>query len=185
MGPGPPRWVLSNRAQGSDPLMNHNQEDTRESESDYSRQTVRRRGLRTGYTTGSCAAAAAKAATLSLLSGKEVAQVTIRLPLGRDAAFTVHRCQWLESGESVLCSVIKDGGDDPDVTHGAEICATVSRSFDIEQRVRIVGGPGVGDRDPARHRYRSWPTCRYQGAPPDDHRIGTGGRSQSGLGSGS
>ena len=124
--------------------MNRNQEDTRESQSDYSRQTVRRRGLRTGYTTGSCAAAAAKAATLYLLDGKEVAQVTIRLPVGRNATFTVHRCQWLESGNSVLCSVIKDGGDDPDVTHGAEICATVSRSPESEQRVRIVGGPGVG-----------------------------------------
>ena len=124
--------------------MNHNEKDTRESQSDYARQTVRRRGLRTGYTTGSCAAAAAKAATLSLVSGKEVAQVTLRLPVGRDATFTVHRCQWLESGDSVLCSVIKDGGDDPDVTHGAEICATVSRSPEGDQRVRLMGGPGVG-----------------------------------------
>ena len=121
-----------------------NQEDSRGGQSDYSRQTVRRRGLRTGYTTGSCAAAAAKAATLSLLSGKEVAQVTIRLPIGRDATFTIHRCQWLAGGESVLCSVIKDGGDDPDVTHGAEICATVSRNPAGNQRLLIVGGPGVG-----------------------------------------
>ena len=124
--------------------MSPNQDNIGESESDYSRQTVRRRGLRTGYTTGSCAAAAAKAATLSLLSGREVAQVTIRLPVGRDAEFTVHRHQWLEGAESVLCSVIKDGGDDPDVTHGAEICATVSRASVSEQRVRIVGGSGVG-----------------------------------------
>ena len=124
--------------------MNHNQADTRESQSDYARQTVRRRGLRTGYTTGSCAAAAAKAATLTLLSGKDVDQVTIRLPVGRDATFPVHRCQWLEKDRSVLCSVIKDGGDDPDVTHGAEICATVSRSPEGAQRVLIVGGAGVG-----------------------------------------
>ena len=124
--------------------MNHNPEDNGDSQSDYSRQTVRRRGLRTGYTTGSCAAAATKAATLSLLSGKEVTQVTIRLPIGRDATFTVHRCQWLDNGESVLCSVIKDGGDDPDVTHGAEICATVSHSPDSENRVLLVGGRGVG-----------------------------------------
>ena len=135
---------MSNQRQGSGPSMNDNQEDTTESQSDYSRQTVRRRGLRTGYTTGSCAAAAAKAATLCLLSGKEATQVTIRLPIGRDAAFTVHKCQWSESRDSVLCSVIKDGGDDPDVTHGAEICATVSRSLESGQRVLIVGGPGVG-----------------------------------------
>ena len=124
--------------------MNHNQENTRESQSDYARQTVRRRGLRTGYTTGSCAAAAAKAAVLCLLSGKEVTEVTIRLPVGRDATFTVHRRQWLENGGSVLCSVVKDGGDDPDVTHGAEICALVSRIPESEERVRIVGGSGVG-----------------------------------------
>ena len=113
-------------------------------ESDYSRQTVTRRGMRTGYTTGACAAAAAKAATLALLTGKAVEKITIRLPVGRDASFQMHRCQWTESGNSVLCSVIKDGGDDPDVTHGAEICATVSRAPASTQRVVILGGPGVG-----------------------------------------
>ena len=97
-------------------------------ESDYSRQTVSRRGMRTGYTTGSCAAAAAKAATLALLSGEDIGEVTIHLPVGRDATFQVHRCQRVDDGNTVLCSVIKDGGDDPDVTHGAEICATVSFS---------------------------------------------------------
>ncbi len=56
-------------------------------ESDYSRQTVKRRGLRTGYTTGSCSAAAAKAATLSLLTGEAVLEVTISLPVGREATF--------------------------------------------------------------------------------------------------
>ena len=135
---------MNNMTQEDNSQMNHNQADTRESQSDYARQTVGRRGLRTGYTTGSCAAAAAKAATLTLLSGKGVEQVTIRLPVGRDASFQVHQCQWLENDQSVLCSVIKDGGDDPDVTHGAEICATVSRSPDNGQRVLIVGGTGVG-----------------------------------------
>ncbi len=67
-------------------------------ESDYSRPTVKRRGMRTGYTTGSCAAAAAKAATLALLTGQSVEQVTIHLPVGRDATFQVHRCQWTENG---------------------------------------------------------------------------------------
>ncbi len=117
-------------------------------ESDYSRPTVRnRRGMRTGYTTGSCAAAAAKAATLTLLNGpgeaaSPVSEVTIRLPVGEDATFHIHRCEWLEGGK-VLCSVIKDGGDDPDATHGAEICVAVSR--DVEDKgLKIIGGLGVG-----------------------------------------
>ena len=115
-------------------------------ESDYSRQTVRGRGLRTGYTTGSCAASAAKAATLALLTGEEVERVTIHLPVGRDAEFQVYRRQRLDDGQRVLCSVIKDGGDDPDVTHGAEICCTVSvgAAATPDDRVRIIGGPGVG-----------------------------------------
>ena len=106
-------------------------------ESDYSRPTVRRRGMRTGYTTGACAAAAAKAATLALLTGEPVREVTIRLPIGKDVSFAIHRCE-IDRADSVLngdgkpittttalCSVIKDGGDDPDVTSGAEICAKV------------------------------------------------------------
>ncbi|MDE2687762.1 MAG: cobalt-precorrin-5B (C(1))-methyltransferase CbiD [Chloroflexota bacterium] len=106
-------------------------------ESDYSRPTVRRRGMRTGYTTGACAAAAAKAATLALLTGEPQREVTIRLPIGKDATFQIHRCEInrndsvsdgnanLITTTTVLCSVIKDGGDDPDVTSGAEICARV------------------------------------------------------------
>ena len=113
-------------------------------ESDYSRQTVNRKGMRTGYTTGSCAAAAAKAATLILLTGKPVEQITIHLPVGRDATFEVHRCQRIDGGARVMCSVIKDGGDDPDVTHGAEICVTVSRAPDSSERISITGGVGVG-----------------------------------------
>ncbi len=127
-------------------------------ESDYSRQTVRDRGgMRTGYTTGSCAAAAAKAATLTLLGGQAVdkagshetgshetgvREVTIRLPVGQDATFHIHRCEWVDDGR-VLCSIIKDGGDDPDATHGAEICVTVGRDAD-RSGLSIIGGPGVG-----------------------------------------
>ena len=132
------------------------EEQTREEktkpESDYSRQTVGKRGLRTGYTTGSCAAAAAKGAVLTLLTGQPVQEVTIHLPVGRDASFVLNRCEWVDD-ERVLASVIKDGGDDPDATHGAEICVTVSKdpvSQDGEgdgeglTGVRLVGGPGVG-----------------------------------------
>ncbi len=124
--------------------MTQNQQGQDRPESDYSRQTTRRGGLRTGYTTGSCAAASAKAATLALLTGEPLREVTIHLPVGRDVAFALHRCEWVDGGERVLCSVIKDGGDDPDVTHGAEICVTVSRAPSDQAGLRIVGGPGVG-----------------------------------------
>jgi len=118
-------------------------------ESDYSRPTVRGKGMRTGYTTGACATAATKAAVTALLTGKPVSQVTIHLPIGQDAEFTLNRCEWTDKtpgSERVLCSIIKDGGDDPDATHGAEICATVS--FESrgasEEGVTIKGGVGVG-----------------------------------------
>jgi len=116
-------------------------------ESDYSRQTVGNRGLRTGYTTGSCAAAAAKGAVIALLTGQPVQAVTIHLPVGRDATFSLNRCEWVDD-ERVLASVIKDGGDDPDATHGAEICVTASKASEGDGEgltgVRLVAGPGVG-----------------------------------------
>ena len=103
--------------------------------------------MRTGYTTGACAAAAAKAATIALLSGEPVREVTIRLPIGKDATFQIHRCEIDGSDEtpvSALCSVIKDGGDDPDVTSGAEIRARVWRDANTENDVTLHGGDGVG-----------------------------------------
>ena len=103
--------------------------------------------MRTGYTTGACAAAAAKAATIALLSGEPVREVTIRLPIGEDATFQIHRCE-IDGGDntsaSALCSIIKDGGDDPDVTSGAEICARVWRDANTENDVTLHGGDGVG-----------------------------------------
>jgi len=98
----------------------------------------RTRGLRTGFTTGACAAAAAKAAALALTAGQPMREVTIQLPVGRAVTFAVKRCE-LAAGEA-LCSVIKDAGDDPDVTHGAEICARVRFSDAPE----LLGGEGVG-----------------------------------------
>ena len=98
--------------------------------------------MRTGYTTGSCAAAAAKAAVTTLLTGESAREVTIHLPVGRDATFRIHRCEWVDD-QRVLCSVIKDGGDDPDATHGAEICVTVNRDPD-QAGLKITGGTGVG-----------------------------------------
>lgn len=123
-------------------------------ESDYSRPTVKRRGMRTGYTTGACAAAAAKAATLALLTGELTREVTIRLPIGEDATFQIHRCK-ISRKDSVLngsgsrittatCSVVKDGGDDPDVTSGAEITAEVWTDGIAGDSVTLLGGEGVG-----------------------------------------
>ncbi len=111
-------------------------------ESDYSKQTVGPRNLRTGYTTGSTAAAASKAAVIRLLSGNEVPTVLIDLPIGESAEFAIHRYEVIDS-EHVLCSVIKDGGDDPDATHGAEICVKVSRDSS-RGGVTITRGEGVG-----------------------------------------
>ncbi len=102
--------------------------------------------MRTGYTTGACAAAAAKAATLALLTGEPQCEVTIRLPIGKDATFQIERCEIDKNGSvsSVTCSVIKDGGDDPDVTSGAEICARVWAD-DTASRIDSAGGEtGVG-----------------------------------------
>lgn len=98
----------------------------------------RRRGLRTGYTTGACAAAAAKAAAQALITQQAVAEVKVRLPIGREVTFAIHRCQF--GPDSAFCSVIKDAGDDPDCTHGAEICARVIGATQRE----LVGGEGVG-----------------------------------------
>lgn len=95
--------------------------------------------LRCGITTGSCAAAAAKAAAEALLTGREVKNTDILTPKGRQFSLPVERCEF--SGNSVLCSVIKDSGDDPDVTHGAEICAEVSLTA---EGIEILGGNGVG-----------------------------------------
>tara|TARA_A100001037_G_scaffold306703_1_gene354299 strand:+ start:4939 stop:6081 length:1143 start_codon:yes stop_codon:yes gene_type:complete len=101
--------------------------------------------LRTGFTTGSCASAAAKAAVLALLSGNSVDEIDILLPVGRRQFFNINRCEFVSTNE-VLCSVIKDAGDDPDVTHGAEICATVSVQPNALSDIEIVleKGDGVG-----------------------------------------
>ena len=96
--------------------------------------------LRTGYTTGACAAAAAKAAALALLEQRPIDCVDIQLPVGCRATFAVARCRY--GPEQAFCSVIKDAGDDPDVTHGAEICATVA--FHNGQGLILERGEGVG-----------------------------------------
>lgn len=96
--------------------------------------------LRFGYTTGSCATAASTAAVTMLLNGgKEVSSVTIRLPGGERVAFLIEDITI--SGTGVSCSVIKDAGDDPDVTDKMKIFATARL---CEGDVAILGGEGVG-----------------------------------------
>ncbi len=95
--------------------------------------------LREGVTTGSCAAAAAKAAVLALLSGACPEKAVVTTAAGpREIAVHTGRAD----GAGYLCSVIKDAGDDPDVTDGLEICARVELT--AEEGVVIDGGEGVG-----------------------------------------
>lgn len=79
--------------------------------------------LRTGYTTGACAAAAARAACRAARSGEPVEAVAITLPNGQEARFAVALCE--PGTGTARCGVVKDAGDDPDVTHGALIVAEV------------------------------------------------------------
>ena len=80
--------------------------------------------MRKGWTTGACATAAAKAAFQALLSGGFPDPVTIALPRGLHPSFALSRRE--RDAHSATAGVVKDAGDDPDVTHGAEIIASVA-----------------------------------------------------------
>jgi cobalt-precorrin-5B (C1)-methyltransferase len=99
------------------------------------------RGLRSGFTTGACSAAAAKAATQALVSQQSVQEIEIVLPIGRPHTFAVERCEF--SGEQATCAIIKDAGDDPDCTHGAHLTATVEWTRHAGQ-IELDRGSGVG-----------------------------------------
>ncbi len=106
---------------------------------------MKRRRLRTGFTTGTAAAAAAKGAVLFLLEGRPPAEVSVALLTGDRLRIRVHSCRRTEGGAA--CSVIKDAGDDPDVTHGAEIGARarlLPPPVNGPSGVEISGGEGVG-----------------------------------------
>ncbi len=96
--------------------------------------------LRYGYTTGTCATAASVAATYRLLAGTAPDRVEILLPRGQRPLFRLEYCRLIERGAEA--AVIKDAGDDPDVTHGALILAQVVPSE--LPGVRFHAGPGVG-----------------------------------------
>lgn len=100
--------------------------------------------MRCGFTTGSCAAAAAKAAAYMLLTGYWKTEITIETPKG--ILFKTKVLDICRSKNEVRCGVEKDGGDDPDITTGARIYAKVScfNGTKKEQEIVIEGGIGVG-----------------------------------------
>lgn len=124
--------------------------------SDYTVSPRSRTGRRTGYTTGSNAAAAAKAATIALLTGQCPETVTITLPMGETVTMTPVEYELTTIEEETpapagaprpaiheaYCCMVKDAGDDPDVTHGALICARVR--LVKTPGIRLEGGEGVG-----------------------------------------
>jgi cobalt-precorrin-5B (C1)-methyltransferase len=97
--------------------------------------------LRSGYTTGACAAATTAAAVRALMTGQPVKQITIDLPAKKAVTFDMVRCEM--EPDRVTCGTIKDAGDDPDVTHGAEIQATVEWTV-TPAGIELAAGQGVG-----------------------------------------
>ena len=93
--------------------------------------------MRYGFTTGSCAAAASKAAIYMLLTGKEKNSITIDTPKG--LSYTAEILDIKRSENEVSCAVRKDGGDDPDVTSGALVYSTVS----------LLGNTYASSKEPA------------------------------------
>ena len=103
--------------------------------------------MRYGFTTGSCAAAASKAAAYMLLTGKRKTEITIETPKG--IPYTAQLVDIVRSEKEVSCAVEKDGGDDSDITTGALIYAKVSYGVYLwkksrESQIVIDGGIGVG-----------------------------------------
>jgi cobalt-precorrin-5B (C1)-methyltransferase len=113
---------------------------------------MKKRELRSGYTTGACAAAAAKAAAQLLAVAYHATplptppgKVSISFPDGSRADFTIHASGYRRPDKTAFAAVIKDAGDDPDVTNGAEIVAEaiITRKY-LPSALVIKGGKGVG-----------------------------------------
>jgi cobalt-precorrin-5B (C1)-methyltransferase len=98
--------------------------------------------LKQGYTTGTCAAAAAKAAAALLAGGEQAApaEVCVKLPDGETVCLPLAYVR--QVGERATAAVKKDAGDDPDITHGALVVATVTWRDD--NRIELAAGEGVG-----------------------------------------
>src|SRR5215471_6475619 len=99
--------------------------------------------LRSGYTTGSCATATSLVAARLLLLGETSERAGIVLPKGRQVTMTLSFCRRVAGeADTAEAGVIKDAGDDPDVTHGALVFARVRLSAGAG--VRFAAGEGVG-----------------------------------------
>lgn len=98
--------------------------------------------MRKGFTTGSCAAAAAKAAAFMLLGGARLERIRVATPKG--VAFDAELIGVERRPDCVRCGVMKDGGDDPDATTGAIVYATARFGAPGATGVAIDGGEGVG-----------------------------------------
>lgn len=97
--------------------------------------------LRTGYTTGTCATAATKAALTALLTNEIQPEISITLPNGEWIRIPIHTTKITDNEASSI--VVKDSGDDPDVTNGQEIVSTVCLNSN-HKGVRFLQGKGVG-----------------------------------------
>ena len=97
--------------------------------------------LRRGYTTGTCAAAAAKTAAIMLLEHRRLESVFITTPGGISLDLKI--CDMMVGEDYVSCAVVKDSGDDPDMTNGIKIFARVEKAG-REAGITIDGGEGVG-----------------------------------------
>ena len=106
--------------------------------------------LREGYTTGTCAAAAAKAAAIAIFRDQLPSEAEVTLLQGQILKIPVKNVEVLEKGREAKATVIKDAGDDPDITHGKEIVVTlrVLPATDIhiknDSYIEFTAGEGVG-----------------------------------------
>ncbi len=105
---------------------------------------VAERGTRTGFTTGACSAAAARAAALGLVTGTIPAEVESLLPNGQRVRFAVQDAQLDPQRQHAHAVVVKFAGDDPDCTDGAHLTADVQLLPEAPGEVRLLGGAGVG-----------------------------------------
>ena len=105
-------------------------------------ELMTKKELRYGFTTGACAAAAAKGAALMLRDQQIMDEVEITLPAGITTHFHLHGQKIVN--DTATCYVIKDGGDDPDVTNGAEIHVSIRVDYFATRSILLEGGTGIG-----------------------------------------
>jgi cobalt-precorrin-5B (C1)-methyltransferase len=129
--------------------------------SDMAKVAKQERVLRRGWTTGACAAAAAKAAFAALVSGEFPDPVAVTLPRGERPSFALAMTRIADN--AATAGVIKDAGDDPDVTHGALICATVrlgAAGSGVTFRAGRASAPSRGPDSPLRQANQRSIRCR-------------------------